>query len=381
MSTVDGHSRTRGNVNRQSTVDAAPDALTPDVPARHRFRAVAVARVVPETADAVSLVLDIPPDDASAFRYRPGQFVTLRVTVDGEQHVRSYSMSSTPGIDPDLRITVKQVAGGVVSTWIHDELRAGDRVEVMPPAGTFVVDGSRDVVAFAAGSGITPVFSIVKAVLAEGGPHVVLHYANQDRASTIFAAELDALAERHPDRFELRHHHDVDLGFTTPDHVVEIASHHRDADHLVCGPPGFMDVVEGALVATGIDPGAIHLERFTPADRGTVDVEQQVGDGPDDPEAPARGDQPVEVTIRMGRERVTAPYRPGTTILQAARVAGLRAPSSCETGSCATCMARVTEGRVEMRNNEALTPDEVDEGWVLTCQSVPITTTVTVEYE
>lgn len=335
-----------------------------------RYRSVGVARVVPETDDAVSLVLDIPAADVDAFAYRAGQFLTLRAVVDGQAHLRSYSMSSAPAVNTELQVTVKRVPGGLVSNWVNDTVRAGDRVEVSRPAGSFVVDdGDRPIVAFAAGSGITPVFSIVKEVLASSGRRVRLLYANRDRTSTIFAAELERLAVRHTGRLVVRYHLDVERGFVGPADVGDVLEGTGAAEHFVCGPGGFMEVVEAALVERGVDRRTIHVERFTP-------------------EVPATADQPAgdvagttQVTIRLAGRRVTVGHRPGTTILQAARSAGLRAPSSCETGTCATCMARVTEGAVRMRNNEALSPEEVADGWVLTCQAEPTTPTVGVVYE
>jgi 3-ketosteroid 9alpha-monooxygenase subunit B len=336
-----------------------------------RYCSVRVGRVVTETSDAVSLVLDIPAADAEAFAYRAGQFLTVRAVIDGVAHLRSYSMSSAPAVDADLQVTVKRVPAGLVSNWINDTVEAGDGIEVSSPAGAFVVgDGDRPIVAFAAGSGITPVFSIVKEVLARSDRRVRLLYANRDRASTIFAAELDALAARHPDRFVLRHHADLEKGFVDSDAIGETLDAQEDAEHYVCGPSGFMDVVEATLLERGVDRRTIHVERFTPlvpVDAGVPEADDIAGT--------------TQLTIRLAGRRVTVGHRPGTTILQAARSADLRAPSSCETGTCATCMARITEGEVRMRNNDALTPEEVADGWVLTCQAEPITPTVDVVYE
>jgi ferredoxin-NADP reductase len=340
---------------------------------RHRFRPLTVQQVVRETADAVSLVFEVPADQADVFTYQSGQFVSLRLHPDGEPLVRSYSMSSTPGLDEDLQVTVKRVPDGRVSNWLNTEVAPGDQLEVMPPAGTFVVPEScAEVVAFAAGSGITPLFSIARSVLADDGRRVRLLYANRDRESTIFAASLDALARCHPERFDLRLHHDVDDGFVSARQVGSFVGDPAIGAFYLCGPSGFMDVVEDALHDLGIADDRIHLERFTPLDTSAP------VDEPDGKSSPA-GE--IEVNVRMGTKAARASYRPGTTILQTARSAGFSAPSSCEIGTCATCMARVTEGRVEMRHNDALTPDEVADGWVLTCQSVPVTPSVTVVYE
>ena len=333
------------------------------VPVRHRYHPLAVREVRRETVDAVSILFDVPAELEETYRYRAGQFVTLRVSIGGAEHFRSYSMSSAPGLDPYLQVTVKRVPAGLVSNWLYDTVAAGTVLEVSPPAGSFVLEGGDgDVAAFAAGSGITPVFSILKSALAGRVSRCSLLYANRDRGASIFADALDELAARHTGRFELVHHLDVERGFVDcgtvagrvgPDQVV-----------FVCGPAPFMATVEAAAVARGVPAGRIHVERFTP-----------VGD------APAGAVDDITVVITLGRRTETVQHRANTTILQAARSVGLRAPSSCEAGTCATCMARLVEGGARMRNNEALSPDEIADGWILTCQAVPVTPVVKVVYE
>ena len=322
-------------------------------------------RVTRETDDAVSIAIEVDPALAGTFAYRAGQFVNVKVRIDGEEHIRSYSMSSAPGVDPELQVTVKRVPGGLVSNWLHDNVAPGDLLDVNPPLGAFVLDdGDRDVIAFAAGSGITPVFSILVEGLATSGRRFRLLFANRDRASTIFADALDRLASQHPDRFELVHHFDTERGFVDGASVTEFVGHYRDADVYLCGPTPFMDVVQATLTWNGVPPHRLHVERFTP------------------PEEAALGEtDEIEVEITFRGRTVRAPHRANATILHVARGAGLRPPTSCETGTCATCMARVVEGRVEMRRNDALTPEEVADGWVLTCQAVPVTPAVKVVYE
>jgi 3-ketosteroid 9alpha-monooxygenase subunit B len=335
------------------------------VPAMHRHHALRVEQVTRETKDAVSIVFDVPPELDQTFTYRPGQFVTLKLHIDDEDWFRSYSMSSSPGVDGALQVTVKRVPDGMVSNWLNDHVAAGTVLDVSPPAGTFVLaDAPRDVVAFAAGSGITPVYSILKAALADGSIDIRLLYANRDRDATIFADELDALAAQHTARFRLVHHLDVDRGFVSCASVHELIGDDRGADAFICGPPPFMDTVQTALHAAGWPESRIHVERFTPVE-----------------ETPAGPVADIEVVITIGRETKTVAHRGGATILQSARSAAMRPPASCESGTCATCMARVVEGAVDMRNNEALTDDEVRDGWVLTCQSVPTTRVVKVVYE
>lgn len=349
----------------------------------HGFHRLRVGRVVTETADARSYVLDVPPDLADLFRYEAGQFCTFRVPVAGETHLRCYSMSSAPGVDDQLQVTVKRVPGGAVSNWMVDTLGPGDEVEVTGPAGVFCLgagDGAGDVVAYCAGSGITPVFSLVKAVLAGPSRRVRLLYANRDRDSVIFGAELDALATRHPDRLEVVHRLDVEDGFVDAPAVKDFlgAEVPAGAEHYLCGPTPFMDIVEEALLGGGVDPGRIHVERFTPGEAPSPDAAAAVAALAGDGESDAAG--ATTVTIELDGRTGTTGHHPGTTILQTARQLGMAPPFSCESGSCATCMARLVEGSVDMFVNNALTDDEVAEGWVLTCQSVPTTPTVHVVY-
>lgn len=336
---------------------------------------VRVTSVVDETADAVSFVIEPPDDHATAFSYEAGQFVTVRVTIDGAVHHRSYSMSSSPAVDADLRITVKRVPGGLVSNWLIDHIGVGHRLTVSAPSGGFVASRDRsEIVAFAAGSGITPVFSIITTALSTTTRAVRLLYANKDGDAAIFRDELDDLVRDHSDRLTVEHHFDDDLGYVTARRVQSFTGGAGpDAEHFVCGPAGFMRVVEDALADLGVS-GPVHVERFAP------DISDEPRDVTlsDDHFGSATA---VELTISCGGRTVTVDPRSGHTILQSARAAGLRPPSSCETGSCATCMAMVVDGSVEMRHNEVLTDEEVAEGWVVTCQALPASPSVRVVYE
>lgn len=329
-------------------------------PQFHRLR---VGRVVPETVDARSFVLEVPDVLGQDFAYRAGQFCTFRFEVDGRTLFRCYSMSSSPEVDGELQVTVKRVPGGAVSNWMIDNLGPGATVEVTPPAGVFCLsDGPGDVVAYAGGSGITPVFSVVKTALATTTRRVRVLYANRDPESVIFHEDLDRLAASHPGRLEVVHHLDTHQGLVTVEEAGGFAGEVARAEYFLCGPQPFMDLVAAALDRRGVAPEAVHLERFDPL----VPVETEKV--PDDA---ATG---VEVTIRLDGSTKVATHRPGTTLLQTARQAGLSPPYSCEAGNCATCMAKLVEGRATMRANNALTEEEVAEGWVLTCQAVPAST-------
>lgn len=350
----------------------------------HGYHPLRVKRIVDETHDARSFVLDVPDALCEAFRYRPGQFCSFRVHIDGEDHVRSYSMSSAPETDPDLTVTVKRVAGGLVSNWFLDTVRQGSLLQVTKPAGVFCPqDATRPVLGVCGGSGVTPVMSIVKHVLRATERRVRLLYANRDRESVIFHDALARLCARHRGRLEVCHHIDAQSGLLRPDDVESFAKEAIDADAYVCGPGPFMDLVESTLAGLGMERRHIFVERFL--------VEQQekeaaagdpgVGVGTSVAAADGAPDEPAEVTVILAGKSQAIRYHAGDTILETARRGGLRPPFSCESGNCATCMAFLKEGTVEMRVNNALTPDEVEEGWILTCQGMPRGETVTVEYE
>ncbi|EKF25589.1 3-ketosteroid-9-alpha-hydroxylase reductase subunit [Mycolicibacterium hassiacum DSM 44199] len=335
------------------------------------FAPLRIREVVHETSDAVSLVLDVPPDQAERFRYRAGQFLTLQVDLDGRRHRRCYSMSSAPHTGK-LQITVKRDPGGLVSNWLNDTAAIGGLLYAAPPQGRFVLgESERDIVAFAAGSGITPVFSLVDAALAESARNVRLFYANRSRQSVIFARALAELADRHPDRLTLTHHFDEVSGVVDPAVVESFLDSGRDrfdADYYICGPGPFMDLVEKSVLAAGVPPARLHLERFEapPGDTG---------------DAATTSAATQEVVIELDRRTTTVRYRAGDTILQCVRTAGLRAPYSCEIGSCGTCIARIVEGSARMVNNDVLDDDEVAAGYVVTCQALPTSPTVRVVYE
>lgn len=337
----------------------------------HGFHPLRVARVVRETPEAVSVVLEVPGALAGTFCYRAGQFCNLRVMIGDRPEMRCYSMSSSPDLGEDMALTVKRVPGGTVSSWIVEDLRAGDLVELSPPAGFFqLTDTAEDLVAFAAGSGITPVFSLLKTALATTRRNVRLHYANRGPKDVIFASELDELEARHGGRLSVARSYDMEHGLLTEQTASAFAeASARGGEFYVCGPAPYMEIVESALRSLGVEAPRIHIERFSTA-------ELLVGAPPPPPEPPGG----TQVTIELDGRAESTEHRPGTTILQTARQMGMSPPFSCESGSCATCMARLVEGSVSMFVNNALTPEELEEGWILTCQSVPTTPVVSVAY-
>ena len=351
----------------------SPTPLPDHDPVRreHGYHPLRVARVIVETPDARSYVLTVPDEFRSLFDYLPGQFCTFRVHVDEEEQLRSYSMSSAPETDDELTVTVKRVPGGRVSNWLLDHVAEGDVLEATKPGGVFCPrDTARPVVAFCGGSGITPVMSIAKSVLATSPRRVRLLYANRDPDSVIFDVALTDLSTRHPGRLEVHRHFDSEGGFLTTESVVAFVGSDADADFYICGPGPFMDLVETALLVMGIRQERIFIERFL--------VEEQAADASP---AVVVADVGSEVTVILGGKTVVVTAQPGDSLLETARRGGLRPPFSCQAGNCATCMAFLKEGTVAMRANNALTPEEVEEGWILTCQGRPTSATVTLEYE
>lgn len=344
----------------------------------HGFHSVRIKRIIQETADTRTYVLDAP------FPYRAGQFLTVRACGT----LRSYSMSSSPETDDELMTTVKRVPGGLVSNWMHEHLAPGDVMETTVPAGVFCLrETDEPLVAYCGGSGVTPILSLVKSALATTGRRVRVLSADRDAGSVIFASALAELAERHPDRFEIRHHLDDQGGFVTDLQVREFAGVDLDADFYLCGPAPFMDLAERALLVHGVDAEQIFAERFNPA---ADDTPSSTGSGgtdaarKDGATAHKDGDAAQKegtVSIVLAGKRRTVPRHSGETLLESARRAGLMPPFSCESGNCGTCIAQVTEGEAKMRVNNALDDDEVTEGWVLTCQGEPVSPDITVVYE
>jgi 3-ketosteroid 9alpha-monooxygenase subunit B len=335
----------------------------------HEYHELEVVAVVDETADCRSFVLDIPERFAATFAYAAGQFCTFRAPIGGEAVVRSYSMSSAPDRGDPFTTTVKRVAGGRMSNWMNDVLAPGATIEVMRPTGLFVLhDHDAPIVAFAGGSGITPVISIVKSALAGTERPIRLVYANRSADSVIFAAELQRLQQEFGDRISVHHHLDSEAGFLEPAHCAAFVAEPAHADFYICGPGAYMDTVEAGLALLDVAPDQVFIERFIVS--------------PDENAAPASTlESPESLVIRLDRRKHTVTYRPGDTVLETARRGGLRPPFSCEAGNCATCMAHLDTGTVAMRVNNALSDDELSEGWVLTCQSVPTSAEVVVDYD
>jgi ring-1,2-phenylacetyl-CoA epoxidase subunit PaaE len=353
-----------------------------------RFHALRVAEIVPETAEANSIRFEVPAELRDAFRYRAGQHLTLRATIGGEEVRRNYSLCTAPA-EQDWLVTVKRIGGGVFSNWVGDQLKAGDTLDVMPPHGSFTTEfdesNNRHVVGIAGGSGITPVLSLIKTTLREEpNSRFTLFYGNRDSSSVIFLEALAGLKDKHLGRFEIYHFLDAEEqdialfnGMLNRERLEEaISALVPDAAEVdgwfICGPGPMMDAAEGALLDRNVPKERIHIERFT-ADRPADAVVREIADL----QTKAEG---VTVAVTLdGRTRKVA-FSQGN-ILDSARAAGLPAPFACKAGVCATCRAKVTKGKVEMAARYGLTDEEVADGYVLTCQSVPLGDGVAVDYD
>ena len=352
------------------------------------FHPLRVAEIVPETAEANSIRFDVPPELRDTFRFKAGQHLTLKAEIGGQEVRRNYSLCTEPGAG-DWMVTVKRIAGGVFSNWVGDYLKPGDALDVMPPHGSFTTQfdaaAKRHLVGIAGGSGITPVMSLLRTLLkSEPESRFTLLYGNRDSSSIIFLEELARLKDRHLGRFQAYHFLDMEEGdfelfngMLNRERVDEAVDHligSPDAvdDWFICGPGPMMDGAEAALVDREVARDRIHVERFT-ADRPPESLAREMADL----QTKAAGAM-MSVTLD-GRTR-KVPFSE-SNILDSARAAGLPAPFACKAGVCATCRAKVVSGKVEMAARYGLTDEEVEDGYVLTCQSVPAGDGVAVDYD
>ena len=352
----------------------------------HHFHSIPVAEVRRETDDAVSVQLAVPAGLRAEFAFKPGQHLTLRRVVDGEEQRRSYSLCA--GIDDDeWRIGIRELPGGLFSTWANRELRAGDTLECMAPDGAFCAAPdparARHVVLIAAGSGITPLLSIAKSVLArEPMSRVSLLYGNRTLASVMFREALEDLKDAHLGRFALFHvfsreAQDVALfdgrldGARLQRFLDTLLPADSIDDVFLCGPSAMLDELAPVLAARGVAEDRIHIERF-----GTGDLP-----APARPAAAVDGPEARVTVIADGVTRELRLARHGVSILDAARAAGLDLPFSCKSGVCSTCRARLTAGKVSMDRNFALMKSDVEAGFILTCQSHPTSDSVCVNFD
>jgi 3-ketosteroid 9alpha-monooxygenase subunit B len=333
---------------------------------------VVVRKIDRETDDACSIVLE--PPAGFDFSYRPGQFLTLRLPAADGYVGRQYSLCSSPHVDDHLRIAVKRVRDGIASNWINDALTVGAEIDCLPPGGVFTPKSFEDdLLLFAGGSGITPVLSILKSALAIGSGHVVLVYANQHERAVMFAEVLRELAEQHPERLHVVHWLESVQGLPSRPLLRAFIAPYSSYTAFLCGPSPFMETVTHALRDCGVPPARIHIERF-----------QSLTEDPFTASAPADVDDAAAETthleVDLDGERHELEWPRTTKLLDFLLANGIKAPYSCRLGQCSACACILDEGEVKMLNNEILEQEDLDEGYVLGCQSVPLTDTVKIRY-
>ncbi|WP_158965148.1 2Fe-2S iron-sulfur cluster-binding protein [Chachezhania sediminis] len=346
------------------------------------FHDLKVAAVRQETPDSVAISFEVPAGKAEAFAYQPGQYLTLRAEVEGADIRRSYSIASAPG--ETLTVGVKRVDGGAFSTFAQ-ALKAGDTVAVMPPEGRFTCKGEAEVVLIASGSGITPMMAIAADVLARGG-RATLVYGNRNAGSIMFREGLDALKDRYMDRFTLIHilsreAQDVPLmnGRVTGEKVLQLAKAGAvdlDAAEAVflCGPGGMIDDVSMALTEAGVPQDKVRFERFY--------TEEDAVRAPRSAAAEAAASAGVSVEVILdGTRKSFNVQETDDTVLDAAERQGLELPFSCRGGMCCTCRCKVSEGKGEMALNYSLEPWELEAGFVLACQTRPLTEKLVLDFD
>jgi ring-1,2-phenylacetyl-CoA epoxidase subunit PaaE len=348
-----------------------------------RFHKLTIGNIRQETPDAVSLAFAVPQRLERAYRFAPGQYLTLRAEIEGEEIRRSYSICS--GLDDgELRVAVKRVDGGAFSNFVHDQLKPGDAIDVMTPAGQFTVPldpaATRVMVAVAGGSGITPVLSLLKTVLArESHCRFVLLYGNRASRDIIFAEALAALKDRHLGRLVVSHvlsreMQDVPVlhGRLDGDRIRLLLRGMPHIDHaFLCGPAAMMDEAAAAFSALGRPAERIHREYFTPGDGGRASPPAVVAS-----EVPAAI---AEIIIDGRHHEVKLPA--GVSIIDAARAQGLDLPFSCKGGMCCSCRAKLVSGKAEMAVNYSLQPWEIAAGFILTCQARPLTPRLALDFD
>lgn len=361
------------------------------------FHSLKVKKIKRETPDAVTITFEVPQDLKDHFQYTQGQYLTLKMQVNGSEVRRAYSMCSSP-LEEDLAVTVKKVKGGKMSTFLNDQLREGVQMEVMTPDGRFFTqvqeDQKKTYYLFAAGSGITPLMSILKTILEkEPLSRVFLLYGNRHEKSIIFQKQLEELEQRYQGQLSIEHilsqpAREKSKGLSglfskgkiswtgkvgridknaVKSFLEDFPNPNQDAEYFICGPGTMIDTVEFALEEMGIDKKHIHTERFVnAADKG---------------ESTVKGVEGAQLKVHLDGQIHELVVPPNKTILDALIDLKYDAPYSCTAGACSTCMAKVIKGSVKMEACFALDDDEIEEGYILSCQSHPTSEEVEITFE
>ncbi|MCW2782517.1 MAG: 3-ketosteroid-9-alpha-hydroxylase [Marmoricola sp.] len=352
-----------------------------------------VVDVIEETADAHSIVFDVPDELRETFAYTAGQFLTVAVPSDQTGlAARCYSLSSAPHSGRH-QITVKRTVDGYASNWICDNLRAGDTLRMLPPSGIFTPKSlDVDLLLFGGGSGITPVISIARTALEKGSRKVVLFYANRDEQSVIFRSELAALSSAHPDRFVVVHWLESVQGLPSTEQLTAFAAYFTDYTAFVCGPAPYMKAVTDSLKALGFPRDRRHQEKFVSLGGNPFgDVEEmsaaaatlaEADDHDDsDDEAPSAVTGPITVEVELDGEHYSFDdWQGDKPLLEFLEEKGVDAPFSCRAGQCSACACLVLEGEVTMKHNEILEAEDLSEGIRLVCQSMPASEKLRITY-
>jgi len=354
------------------------------------FHKLAIKEVNKETSDCVSVLFDVPENLKKEFQFKQGQSLTVRTTINGEEVRRTYSICSTP-VENKWRVAIKKVDGGLFSSFANDQLKKGDVLEVMPPVGKFYVElnpaNKKNYLAIAAGSGITPILSIIKTTLhTEPKSNFTLVYGNRSRSSIIFFEELEGLKNKYLQRFNFinilsRERTDASINFGRIDKeklndLSKLVDYSLIDETFICGPEEMIFTTKEFLEAKGIDKKKIHFELFTsPGQKQQVPCTRNTS--PDD-----KGPK-SKITIKLdGRSfDFDLSLTSDTTILDAALKQGADLPYACKGGMCCTCKAKLLEGEVAMDVHWGLEEEEVEQGYILTCQSHPKTEKVVVDFD
>lgn len=354
------------------------------------FHTLKVHKINKETADAVTIYFEIPDVLTDTFKYKAGQYLTLATQINGEEVRRAYSLCTSPVSDKNPGVTVKKVEGGKMSTWANTILKEGDTIEVMPPNGKFTPEiaqgNATHYILFGGGSGITPMMSIIKTVLEnDSTSKITLIYANRNDKSVIFKSQLETMEKANKDRLKIILSYDQApmmwfglKGLLTVDKISDIiknriGGNYLSAQYYICGPSPMMDVVRNGLQKIGIIENHVHTEYFTAPGSEKPKTENT------STSATFGGKALVKVTVYGKTHEIEISGK--TTILDAANAAGLQPPYSCTVGVCTTCRAKVLKGSVEMMEREGLSDQEIEEGYVLTCQSLPRSNEIELIYE
>ena len=328
--------------------------------------ALKVAAVVQQGCDAV-LVRFAPEDSHSLhFRFQPGQYLTIEAGPEDNRQWRCYSIASDPS-DNEIGVLVRRVAGGLVSNWVCDQVRAGDTLRVFPPAGGFTLrHPGEPLLLFAGGSGIAPIVSLARQALTCGARRVMMFYANRNRATAMLMDEIAALQDRFPEQLQLKFWYDEIDGLPSEADITGMALDMNSCDAYLCGPEPFMRLVRQSLGNAGLDPSQVFCEEFTAADADTSGSQD------------AAVVSSMQVTLKGQVHQV--PVRDKETLLAAMMNASLPVPHACKVGECASCMCRLESGSIERLSNSVLDEDDEASGWLLACRSLAAGASVSVRF-